>query len=254
MSSLSIDASALSHLLASNVIDFLDLGCSTGKSYEHVRRATGLRVGISLDTDADKVAKCREVNDLSFVFDVTRLPAGVGTVSSAYMIHFLEHLSDADQAARIIAASLSVTRDFVLIRQPFFDHDAALAALGLKTYWSDWTGHRNRMHSSDFLDLAANPLVERIRVFGVDRITRSDHPAVLPASALEDQHDYVASRHGLKPVVDIAVPCFRELLVVLERPTMTERGNTALAKILSGLQARSELVADSSEAASRAAA
>jgi hypothetical protein len=244
MSSLTIDAPALSHLLASNVIDFLDLGCSTGKSYEYVRKATGLRLGISLDTDADKVAKCREVNDLSFVFDVTGLPASAGSVSSAYMIHFLEHLGDAEIAQRIILAALSVTRDF--------DHDAALATLGLKTYWSDWSGHRNRMQSSDFLDLDNNPLVERVRAFGIDRITRSDHPAILPASALQDQHDYDAQRHGTKPSADIAVPCFRELLVVLQRPTMTERGNVALARILSGLSARSEPL--SAPSTSRAAA
>ena len=240
MSSLTIDAPALSHLLASNVIDFLDLGCSTGKSYEYVRKATGLRLGISLDTDADKVAKCREVNDLSFVFDVARLPASAGSVSSAYMVHFLEHLGDAETARRIILAALSVTRDFVLVRQPFFDHDAALAGLGLKTYWSDWSGHRNRMQSADFLALDANPLVERVRAFGIDRITRSDHAAVLPASALPDQHDYDPQRHAQKPSVNIAVPCFRELLVVLERPTMTERGNIPLARSLSGLSARSE--------------
>jgi len=244
MPALAIDKSALSHLLASNVIDFLDLGCSTGKSYEYIRKATGQRIGLSLDTDAAKVAECRKVNDLSFVFDATSLPRSIGTVSSAFMIHFLEHLPNADMAMEIIRGAICATRDFVMIRQPFFDHDEALRALGLKTYWSDWSGHKNLMHSGAIAALAGDPLVGRLRTFGIDRIAGSEHPAVLPLRSLPDQHDYQAEKHGPKPTVAFGFDCFRELLVIFERDTISDKASVAIARILSGLEARSELLAD----------
>ncbi len=247
MPSLAIDKSALSHLLASNVVEFLDLGCSTGKSYEYIRKATGLRIGISLDTDAAKVAECRKVNDLSFVFDVTSLPRSIGTVSSAYLIHFLEHIPNPEAAIEILRAAVYAARDFVLIRQPYFDHDDELRGLGLKTYWSDWSGHKNPMKSAQIAALADDPLVSRLRIFGIDRITGSEHPAVLPLTTLPDQHDYTAEKHGPKPKAAFTGPCFREMLVVLERDTISDKAGIAIARILSGLQARTELLLDLSD-------
>lgn len=245
MPPLSIEPAALSSLLDSNVIEFLDLGCSTGKSCEFVRKATGMRIGVSLDSDAEKVEQCRKINDLSFVFDVSRLPRSRGTVSSSYMIHFLEHLAGPDEALEIIGATLEVTRDFILVRQPFFDHDEALARQGLKTYWSNWTGHRNPMRSADFAGLTDDPLVSRVRVWGIDPIESADNPAILPTSALPDQHAYDVARHGPKADTPITIPCYRETLVVIERPGLSDAGNLSLARILSSVQARTTLLSDS---------
>jgi len=72
MPALEIQKSALYDLLASGVVDFLDLGSGGGRSYEYVRRMAGLKVGVSLDVVPEKVTECRRVNDLSFVYDFRR--------------------------------------------------------------------------------------------------------------------------------------------------------------------------------------
>lgn len=241
MAAIAIDRAELTNLLASNVVDFLDLGCGVGRSFEYVRKSTGLRVAVSLDSDPAKIAECRKVNDLSFVFDVLDLPRSIGTVSAAFMIHFLEHLPDEAAAHEVIHSALLASRDFVLIRQPFFDHDDELAELGLKTYWSDWTGHKSPMKTSFFASLvkSCDPLVHRVRIFGIDRIRDSSHAAVLPLAAPPDQHEYM-SRHGAKSTASFRGNCFREVLVLLERQPHADVGAVGISKVLAGLKDRAE--------------
>lgn len=254
MAAIAIERAELTNLLASNVVDFLDLGCGVGRSCEYVRKSTGLRVAVSLDSDPAKIAECRKVNDLSFVFDVLDLPRSIGTVSAAFMIHFLEHLPGEAAAHEVIHSALLASRDFVLIRQPFFDHDEELAGLGLKTYWSDWTGHKSPMKTSFFASLvkSCDPLVQRVRIFGIDRIGDSSHAAVLPLAAPPDQHEYLAL-HGVKSEVSFRGDCFREVLVLLERQPHVEIGAVGISKMLAGLKDRAELLLDVSAGGSRRA-
>lgn len=254
MPGLEIQKSALYDLLASDVVDFLDLGSGGGRSYEYIRKTTGLRVGVSLDANAERVSECRKVNDLAFVYDVRDVPYSFGAVSATFMLDFLQHLSTEKAVLQVIQNALVASRDYVFIRQPYFDHDEELARLGFRTYWSGWQSPENHM---DLPFMAAllrrcGPFVQRLRVFGIDRIIDSSNPAVLPLAAPPSRQQYQEALHGPKARVAFAGPSFRELLVILERQSISEESSATLAKLLKGLDTRAELLAEASLAQANA--
>jgi SAM-dependent methyltransferase len=242
MRPIEISSPSIEQLLSSGVVEFLDLGCGSGGSCEFVRRYTDMRVGLSLDLSDDKIVQCRKVNDLAFAYDVTTLPRVEGAVSSAFCMHFLEHVDTAANVFRIIELALTASRDFLLVRQPYFDHDDALARLGCHTYWSDWSGHKTKLSTAMIDDLATHlfglGLLQQVSISGIDRIESTSHATILPLDAESNQHHYDAERHGPKPIADINFDCFREIFVVFRRPTISAAGLERLAQVKAVVQPR----------------
>lgn len=244
MPALAVQKSALYDLLASGVVDFLDLGGGGGKSYEYIRRLSGLRVGVSLDINADKVAECRRINDLSFVYDIREMPYSFGAVSAAFMLNVLEQIPTDKAVLQVVQNALVASRDYVLIRQPFFDHDAALAERGFRSYWADWSTHRNRMDIAFLAGLArrCGPFAQRLRLFGIDRIRDSSSPHILPLAAPAEQLGYDETRHGGKTEVAFDFPSYREVMVLIERQSIGDTAREGIVRMLAGLGDRLELI------------
>lgn len=244
MPALEIQKSSLYDLLASGVVDFVDLGSGGGRSYEYVRRTTGLKVGVSLDLSPAKVTECRQVNDLSFVYDIRDVPYSFGAVSAAFMLNVLQQIPVEKSVLQVVQNALVASRDYVMIRQPFFDHDAALARLGLRSYWSDWSTHLSPMDLPFLSGLArrCGPFAERLRVFGIDRIDDSESPFILPLAAPPEQDRYSQSLHGEKPEARFDFPSYREALVIIERQSISEAAVANIARMLGGLGKRIELL------------
>lgn len=244
MPAIEIQKSALYDLLASGVVDFLDLGSGGGRSYEYVRRTTGLKVGVSLDILPDKVRDCRRVNDLSFVYDIREVPYSFGAVSAAFMLNVLEQIPAEKSVLQVVQNALVASRDYVMIRQPYFDHDAALAELGFRSYWSDWSTHYSRMDVPFLAGLArrCGPFAERLRVFGIDPITSSASPHILPLAAPAEQDGYDEAAHGGKTEVAFAFPSYREVMVIIERQSISEAAAADIDRMLGGLGKRITLL------------
>lgn len=244
MPALEIQKSALYDLLASGVVDFLDLGSGGGRSYEHVRRTTELKVGVSLDVAREKVIECRRVNDLSFVYDIRDVPYSFGAVSAAFMLNVLQQVAAEKAVLQVVQNALVASRDYVMIRQPFFDHDAALAERGFRSYWGDWSTQHSRMDVPFLAGLArrCGPFAERLRVFGIDRISDSMSPHILPLAAPPEQEGYDEAQHGGKTEVVFDFPSYREAMVIIERQAISEAAAADIARMLGGLGKRVELL------------
>lgn len=199
--------------------DFFDFGCGSGSTLQKVFRVRPELKGLGFDTSAEKVQLARERRFEAVVYDIRRLPEEK-LVSFVTLCHFLEHLESVVQARVMLAKAISVARDFALVRQPWFDADGELFQLGLKYYWSDWRGHKNRMVSLDFVTILRDELAaQRIRGFfiaGRRRVTSSRHKAILPLSAPIDQHDHSVDAHGAKPRVRFKFRAFEEIVVVVD--------------------------------------
>lgn len=197
--------------------DYFDFGCSTGANIALIKSICPRLRGLGIDVDGEKVAGAIKQGHEAIVYDILSLPARK-TASFVTMSHFLEHLASVDQAARMIRKAVSVSRDFVFIRQPWFDSDGMLLGQGLKFFWSHWHGHRNKMTSLDFHGILTRELSEgRIRGFSIHgrtRITHSNNSTLLPLSAPMDQHHYDASLHGQKVEEPVRCPAFREIVVL----------------------------------------
>lgn len=200
--------------------DFVDFGCGTGGSIEFAINKLGGTQGVGLDIDPRKVAESQRRGFAALQADATSLdPKQLGTVRFAVMANYLEKLPNRDLAAKSIQAAVAVANEFVLIRQPFFDADEYLKALGLKLYWSDWRGHKNHMSTLDFRfildELLHRRKIRRYVLFYRTRIVDSDDPCVHSLSSPREQQAWDATRHPPKPYYKLGFPVYREIGVLI---------------------------------------
>jgi hypothetical protein len=163
-------------------------------------------------------------------------------------MHFLEHVDDAATVFRIIERAVTATRDFLFVRQPYFDHDPALAALGCKTYWSDWSGHKTKLTRDMVAELSGRlgdtGISCEISVYAIDRIDNTGHSAILPLGVPPDQHAYDPERHGAKPITVVDFECFRDILVIFARHTATGVGHQRMKQLMATFGSRTTLLGE----------
>lgn len=196
--------------------DFVDFGCGTGGSMEFAANKLGGTRGVGLDIDPRKVAASQGRGFAAFQADATLLdPKQLGTVRFAVMANFLERLPNMGAAEKSIRTAVALANEFVLIRQPFFDADEYLKALGLKLHWSDWRATKNRMRTSSFRvvldDLLNRRKIRRYVLFHRTRIVDSDDPSIHPLSSPADQSAWDAALHPSKPYYKFGIGVFREV-------------------------------------------
>ena len=199
--------------------DFFDFGCSTGGNITFTARVMpGLR-GLGIDIDPAKISAALENGHHAVVYDILKLP-NRPLVEFVTMSHFLEHLPGIDLARRMIGKAVSVSREFVFVRQPWFDSDGELMRHGLKFYWSHWHGHRNKMTTLDFHSILKDELdkgrIAGFSLYGRGPIAHSRSPALLPLGAPVDQHDYQAALHGPKEQRELPFTAYREIVARID--------------------------------------
>jgi SAM-dependent methyltransferase len=199
---------------------FIDMGCGMGRSLKLYgpRFDAGGR-GLGLDISEDKVRQARQTGYQAEVCDLCHFEAS-GRVDFTIISHVLEHIASTKDVRRIVKKALAVSRDFVLIVQPWFDADPYLFREGLKLYWSDWHGHPNHMTLLEFRNML-QPLFEADRVkrytlYGSKRIVDSSDSAVLNRSEPVNQHEWTEGQHGAKRRLVFQEPVFREVLAILD--------------------------------------
>jgi hypothetical protein len=198
--------------------DFFDFGCSDGANIDLIRSCDPDVRGLGIDIDQRKINKAREKGLNAINFDILTLPQEK-VVRFVTMSHFLEHLPSGRDAEAMIRRGIDVSREFVLIRQPWFDSDGYLLTLDLKLYWSDWKGHPNRMTSLDFYLILRRAFEEGaicgFAIFGRSPVRSSSDACLIPLGAPIDQHHYERERHGHKQeAASFDVSIYREIVVI----------------------------------------
>jgi hypothetical protein len=202
-----------------NGYDYFDFGCSKGANITHTNSAIpGLR-GLGIDIDSAKVEAAKGNGHEAIVFDILKLPERK-LVDFVTMAHFLEHLPGVASARAMVAKAIGVSRNFVLIRQPWFDSDGELLRHDLKFYWSHWRGHRNKMTTLDFYSILDDELakdrISGFTIMGRNPVKHSKHSSLLPLSAPMDQHQYDQSLHGEKLNQPLQFLAFKEVVVRID--------------------------------------
>lgn len=201
------------------VFEFYDFGCSNGNSIAQARKLFSAERGLGLDIAESKVQNARSKGFEAENFDILALPEHK-QVRFTTMVHFLEHLESGTQAAAFLRKAAAVSREFVFIRQPYFDADGALLERGFKCYWSDWRGHRFTMSTLEMHRILSALLGERlIRGFQLGwyrRIESSTDDAILPLNAPSDQHQYDTTVHGAKNSEAFPFPVYQELRALVD--------------------------------------
>lgn len=170
--------------------------------------------GLGLDINPQKVELAVAAGRRAVVFDINAIP-GRKLVRFTLMSHFLEHVADMVEVRRFIRKACQVSTEFVLIKQPYFDADGYLMRCGLKTYWSDWTGHPNTMSSLALYhilrDLKRRGEIGHYSIHARYPISSSADPAIHPLGSPVNQHDYDPARHPPKRMdIKFQFPVYRE--------------------------------------------
>lgn len=200
--------------------EFLDFGCSAGGSlerYSRLFRAKGK--GLGLDVDRDKVERARAAGFDAAVCDLTDL-SPAGQVRFVLMAHFLEHVPSLVDVASIVRNAARCAREFVFIRQPYFDADSYLFLHGLKLYWSHWSGHPNNMTMLELRNvlepLLLSGALQRYTLYGLNPIRDSGSPFVHNLDTPVNQHHWDEDKHSRKRHVVFTQPVYQETMAVLD--------------------------------------
>lgn len=211
-----------------NQFDFLDFGCSKGDSLQWARKKLGAKRGLGIDIDPKKLQLARENGHDAIYFNIDELP-DKKLVDFVLMSHVLEHLSGYRQCQTFVQRAAGVAKKFIYIVQPWFDSDGELMQNKLKFFWSDWTGHPNRMSSLElyllFQELHDAGKISAFSVHANHKITSTDDDRIVPLSALYNGHHYTPERDGPKPnPIELTQPAFAHLsgLAVMEGCDLAE--------------------------------
>lgn len=182
--------------------DFLDFGCSRGGSIGLAMRLFDAKRGLGIDIAENKVKEARSAGYDAIVCDIKELPSRP-LVRFCVMSHFLEHVPSRTDVVAYLKKAIAISREFIFIRQPYFDADGFLFQRGLKLYWSDWHGHTNTMSTLDFYSILMPMLkagtIGNFSIHVSGPIHSSDYPAVHPIRSPRDQHEYDPAKHPEKP-------------------------------------------------------
>jgi hypothetical protein len=200
--------------------DFLDFGCSDGANIRFVKETWPLLSECGIDIDPRKIKSALENSHNVIMYNIHDLPNNKIT-RFVTMSHFLEHLNSVSDARKMIIKAINISKDFVLIRQPWFDADGLLLQHGLKFYWSHWRGHQNRMSVLDFYVILSSELaagrVQSFQIYGRGPIKSSADSCFIPLEAPIDQHHYDAAKHGTKPTtIEFSIPVYKEVVAVIK--------------------------------------
>jgi len=204
--------------LKPGIYDYIDFGCSWGANMTYNDKVFRGCKGLGIDIDEKKVSRAKSDGHDAIAFDILKLPNNKIT-SFVTMSHFLEHLPGNNDASKFISKAISISNDFVFIRQPWFDSDGQLLIDDLKYYWSDWHGHPNTMSSLAMFGILKrhieNGAIREFRIYGRTKVISSDDPCIIPLNAPRDSLKYDQNKHGIKKKVAFNFRAYRELIAIV---------------------------------------
>jgi hypothetical protein len=198
--------------------DFLDLGCRFGGSVKFGMEYFEGRSGVGVDVDRETVISAWAAGVDAIAADASQLALPAKIVRFVLMMDFLEHLPGFGAAQPCLQEACRTAREFVFLRQPYFDADGYLFRRKLKFYWSDWEGHPFHMTSLDahnmLSPLLSNGLVTRFALYLSSRVEDSYDHCIHSIWSETDQHDFDPEVHPPKPFVAFERPLFRQMCVL----------------------------------------
>lgn len=212
MAPLNIDPPMLR--IGDKLFDFVDFGASKGGSIDFGVKKLGGKRGIGIDTDKGKIAAMMDCGYDCILGDALELDFPDKSMKFVIMNHFLEHLKNLSSIKRAVQQATRIATDFVFIRGPYFDADEYLNWLGLKLYWSDWSGHKYHLRISQMAGLLEEAGVIKYECLVSKPVSDSDDLAIHPLNSPRNQHAYDPAVHPKKPTVKFDMPVFREMVVI----------------------------------------
>lgn len=188
--------------------DFIDLGCSSGRSVGYGMKRFGGRRGIGVDLDERKLSQARDAGIEVVRGDATQLKLDK-CVRFVSMLDFLEHLPDLATVEAVIASAAQSATDFLFIKHPSFEGLEQVETQGVRQYWWDWHGHTAPIRVADYCQMFDRLGLRRYMIRYLGRIDDSQHESIIPTTMPRDQSADVAAHVRDKPFVRFSPPVWR---------------------------------------------
>jgi hypothetical protein len=198
--------------------DYLDLGCSEGRSIAFGRQKFLGRRGLGLDLDARVVGIARQAGHDAIVADALAFDPAPHRFDFVTTDHLLEHLPSKAAVSTMIGRLPALARHFAYIATPSFEGEASLRQAGLRQAWMHWTGHPTHVSLADYLEILPALGFEQFEIECVGLVYHSSHSSVVPYSAPADQITYDAAKNGPKPSLYLREKAFVELQLLVQMP------------------------------------
>lgn len=195
--------------------DFADFGCSNGSSIQFGMEVLKGHKGFGIDLDPKKIISAKAAGYEAIKGDFCNLELPDGCVDFTILSHTLEHLPTLDCAKEAIKNAIRISRKFVFIRGPFFDADDYLKSLGLKFYWSDWSGHTLHLKAEQVTNILEDINTPNYEIYGRVLLESSEDTTIHPLSSLKNQHQWTLEKHGVKPILTLTQAIYREFVGII---------------------------------------
>lgn len=196
---------------------FLDVGCKIGDSFATAYKfGYKKEEGLGIDISKEHVKNFTDLGYNGMVADATNLPFEDNSFELVILNHVIEHLPNETMGKKALDECIRVTSKYVFLGLPFFDEDEYLNSLGFKTFYSDWTGHKNMIHLKKITN-------EYLKNYNYDlslnkKIIDSSFSEILPIDAPKDSHHYDKKLHGEKKVVVFNREIWKDITFLIKKP------------------------------------
>ena len=195
---------------------FLDVGCKIGGSF-YIANKYGFSAsdGFGIDVRPQHIEDFIKAGYDGMLADARDIPFPDNTFELVIFNHVLEHMPNELDGIKALKECIRVSSKTVLITLPFFDEDEYLNSLGLKTYYSDWKGHTNKVH---FKKLTTEWLAGYSYEYTmIKKIEDSSFSEIIPLTAPIDSVIYDESKHGQKPHIKFDRDIWREYTITVTK-------------------------------------
>jgi SAM-dependent methyltransferase len=194
---------------------FLDIGCKIGGSW-NISSKFGFKPeeGIGIDINETHVQNAKNIGLNVRIGDATNLDFDDESFELVISNHVFEHLPSRNDFDKAIQEALRVSSRWVYIAFPIFDHDEYLKELGLKTFYSHWTGHTCMVHLSELLEIFKE---YRTNLEMIKLLKDSNAKEIHPISSPIDQFEYNSDIHQPKPYFKFNREIYREFALTIHK-------------------------------------
>jgi hypothetical protein len=195
---------------------FLDVGCKLGSSFLGIsKRYKYLQEqGIGIDINKKHVDDFIKSGNHALVASADDIPFVDNSFELVIFNHVLEHMPNEKVGFQALRECIRVSSNIVIVGLPFFDEDEYLRSLKLKTFYSDWSGHKNMVHLKTIINFLGNT---PYKVTMKKKIENSFADEILPLSAPKNSHEYNQEIHGLKDYIEFDRDVWREYEIAITK-------------------------------------
>ena len=195
---------------------FLDVGCKKGNSFLSISKKYGYTPdqGIGIDTRKSHVSDFIKLGYHGLIADAEEIPFVDNSFELVIFNHVLEHMPSEEAGFKALKECIRVSSKLIVLGLPFFDEDEYLNSLKLKTFYSDWTGHKNPIHFKKIVEFLGPMSYE---VWMRKKLTDSFAEEILPINAPKNSLTYNQEIHGFKEYIKFDRDIWREYEIVITK-------------------------------------